>query len=165
MISDKILADLVEQYKGEHRRRLRREVAYFADCKSLDEALSRAALAKCRCGRVLSHQRRNGKRVLRNAERRILGVSASIRRTTDFRSLYSVIKSEASGLDGFGALATYDTALRIGAYRGVYPENVYLQAGAFKVENFLCIFASRLERGRAKKPRGRNNDCDLCGSP
>ncbi|WP_147292620.1 hypothetical protein [Undibacter mobilis] len=192
MISNQSLCRLVEQYKRQYRPYLRRELEYFAGSKSLSEAIKRAALSTCACGRVLSHQRRNGRKVLGLAESRLQSVKDRIRNASDFKALHSIIKLETRTVEKFGPLAVYDVALRIGVYRGFYPEKVFLHTGArrgakceevtghevsrisfrtplrslapHEIENFLCIFEDVLCGGVKTAGRPRNKDCKICGA-
>lgn len=51
-----------------------------------------------------------------------------ISQTETFDDLYDIVRKEK--ISGFGALAIYDTSVRIGSYLNICPNHVYLHAGA-----------------------------------
>lgn len=111
----------------------------------------------------------------------------AIGRCRNFASLYDFINQHR--LPGVGALTVYDTSLRIAAFLGVEPREVYLHAGPLKgarslgvprqlrrvpladlpaplsrltageAEDFLCGFASRNKRGCGSGSRAKRPRC------
>jgi hypothetical protein len=101
-------------------------------------------------------------------------LAASLDRIRDFETLHADVERRIRPIAGIGPLTVYDTALRIGAKLGIKPNRVYLHAGTtigaralgldavapsldptelpselrhlelYEVEDFLCIFKSRL---------------------
>ncbi len=50
----------------------------------------------------------------------------------DFDALHDAVREAIQGITRVDVLAIYDTALRLGAFRGVLPDRVYLHAGTLK---------------------------------
>lgn len=122
------LAGIVRHYIQRHRRRRLDELAWYREAPDLAEAIRRAAMAEREDGKCESHQRRVGRVVLRRFAERVLRCREQIGRAKDFDALHETVSG--CGIDGIGALAVYDTAVRIGAYRGLSPRCVYLHTGA-----------------------------------
>jgi len=47
-----------------------------------------------------------------------------------YKELMDIVEDVTERVEGLGELYAYDTTLRIGAFLGVFPEKVYLHAGA-----------------------------------
>lgn len=77
-----------------------------------------------------SHQRRLKQQNLLRAEEKLVATIAEIERVTRFAPLFELVEKAVGHLDGLGELYVYDTALRIGFYRQILPERVYLHAGS-----------------------------------
>jgi hypothetical protein len=60
----------------------------------------------------------------------LLKCFSTLYQANTFEDIFEIIKSEK--IHGFGPLAIYDTSVRIGFSRKIYPNNVYLHAGAQK---------------------------------
>jgi hypothetical protein len=123
------LDDVVADYRARHRR-LPETLAWFAGLPSLSEAVRMAGLARDARGRRFAHQTRMQQSLLARcaaALRRRLG---ELEAAPTFAALYETVDRAIGGMHGVGRLCVYDTALRIGAHRGLAPELVYLQAGA-----------------------------------
>jgi len=62
---------------------------------------------------------------------------------TNFATLQALIEATIESISGIGELAVYDITLRIGAYRGLHPTEVYLHAGTRKGVQALGLSANR----------------------
>jgi len=113
-----------------HRPRLATELAWFAQKQPISTAISRVALARGPNNERLSHQRRLYKTVIPAASLQLLAGSARLFAARTFADLYFEVEASIGNIFGAGALYIYDTALRLGAFRGLQPNEVYLQAGA-----------------------------------
>ena len=60
----------------------------------------------------------------------LLEAEPQIAGCSNFDELFSTVVSALRDIEGLGELYYYDTALRLGFYRGITPTKVYLHAGA-----------------------------------
>jgi hypothetical protein len=116
-----------------------REAEWFGKRQgSLKEAIASAAKSEWpsgheqRLGRLVvhDHQRRIGRRRLNRLAETLAKEASAIGAVKNFPALLEVVKSAATRVGGIGPLTCYDVARRIGSYRGIAPEVVYLHAGA-----------------------------------
>lgn len=126
--------EIVDHFKRCVRPRRRDELAYYRSPSSLSDAISRAALStdwRSTDDRVRrhSHQRRIPALVLRRVERELLAAVPFIRACTSFENLHELIALRLAPIRGAGELLVYDIAQRIGIFRKLEPEVVYLHAG------------------------------------
>jgi hypothetical protein len=112
-----------------YRKPAAHELRYFQIQRSLERTVKLAALAKGPGGKRLDHQRRISAPALEKAALALSRVIDQIRRCRNFEELFHLIESAIGHIWGIGELTIYDTALRIGAKLGLYPERVYLHAG------------------------------------
>jgi hypothetical protein len=103
------------------------EMAYYWNRPTLADAIDKAAMALKPNGKRHSHQRRLSKAVLRKVCARLMARKRALRRATDFAGLLAMI--EKCRVKGFGSLAAYDCATRLGAWLCLSPKFVYLHAG------------------------------------
>lgn len=120
---------IVTDYKEKHRENAEKELRYFKIQRSLEDAVSLAALAKRPNGKRFSHQRRIPESVLRKVEKQLLAAVPTIRRAKSFDELHRIVETEILPIFGVGELMVYDTALRIGAKLGLEPKEVFLHSG------------------------------------
>jgi hypothetical protein len=107
-----------------------RELASFAAEPTLEDAVSRAALAVRFNGKRLvmyAHQRRVPRRAREASRERLVG--AELEKCASFHELFQAVEAVIRPIAGIGELTVYDTALRIGAKLGLEPDRVYLHAG------------------------------------
>ena len=112
----------------------------FAKMPDLATAIRNASLARRADGKCESHQRRVGLTRLKHFERSLRQVHDVIAQCRTFRDLHTVVSEKR--IDGIGPLTVYDTAVRIGAFLRVAPENVYLHTGTRKGAKMLGLIAS-----------------------
>lgn len=170
------LGELIRIYERGHGRRLDAYLAKFENQLTLNEAIKVVHLYENQ--QVHPHQRRVGRSIFEDVVIPSLLVRvAEIEACQSFHDLHSCIKNLTSHVRRFGELAVYDTALRIGANRKLWPSVVYIHAGTKKgckslaipangetielkelpeplqslmphhAENFLCIFKDRFANG------------------
>lgn len=183
-MSNANLASLVRTYRQNHARRLSAYLNYFAKLGSLNDTIRFACLG--RNGEIHSHQRRVGRVVLERARKKIGESREQVLEVENFAELIDLVGEQTRDVDRFGKLAVYDTSLRLGAFLGIWPELVYLHAGAKKgcrklgivgkrtarmdelpkelrslkphqAEDFLCIFKNAFDES------GVGADCDPSG--
>lgn len=167
------LSQLVQEYVDCCRPIAAAELEFFAT-QSLAKAIEFAALGLDSFGRRSSHQWRRSRITLTDAHDVLRSNSQLLQRCRTFSELYDLIDRLVAHIPDLGPLYSYDTAVHIGARLGLAPDAVYLHCGAregaralglpyrqprlrgslvpvalrrlamHEVEDFLCIFKSRL---------------------
>ncbi len=125
-------AQVVAHYIQYQRQRYRAELSWFQSQRSLLMAIREAALARDRRGKRLSHQRRLERSVLRVMWGMLRLRHRRLNQSQHFGVLFARIERLTMYIRGAGALYAYDTALRVGAYIGLTPHEVYLHAGSLE---------------------------------
>ncbi len=182
------ISRLLKLYRRVNKPRLDALLNGFRNFKTLEETIRIAALGIDANGKRHGHQRRLSKSVLERAAAKLRRAIDEIASSHSFDDLLDTVQRSTKTLKGFGELARYDTALRIGAHMGIYPTKVYLHAGtrkgaralgfrlrsrdleiaelpmplqnlpAHEIENFLCIYKEDLE-GEHRLSRKRGGSC------
>jgi hypothetical protein len=183
------LNEIATAYIRDFRMRAARERRWFAIQRSLEEAISLAALARGPGGKRLSHQRRIPGSVLADCRRQLLSAIPRLRRASTFEKLHQVVLETVGVIRGAGELYVYDTTVRIGANLGLEPQLVFLHRGTregarslgfepsrktispeefpavlrklkpLEIEDALCIYKSQLVR--ATVAERRNSVCAI----
>jgi hypothetical protein len=122
-------AAILRHYDVHHRQRVSQERRWFSSSASLEEAITRAALATDHRGKRSSHQRRIPKLALQESREALLANKEAIRNAADFDELLNVVASALRDVCRTGELYGYDTTLRISYYLDHLPTKVYLHAG------------------------------------
>jgi len=102
--------------------------------------------------RRFNHQFRLTKEALNNATAALTASTAAIERCNDFEQLITLIEDLVGEITRIGELYIYDTALRIGAKRGIEPELVYLHAGTREGAKALGFDGNRKSIHRSELP-------------
>jgi hypothetical protein len=125
------LGSLIIRYNAKCRRRLRKYLNQFQNL-ALSEVLKCDKLYRVKDDgfHIHSHQRRLGIVVLEKASRKLLKRATEIENCSTFCDLLECVTRVTRNIHPFGALARYDTTLRIGANLRLKPAVVYLHAGA-----------------------------------
>ncbi len=118
---------IIRSYIKDCKPNLVKELDYYKAMPSLFEAISAAALALNHKGNRHNHQRRLKSSTLLLVKENLLSKYDAIQIVENFGTLYDIVKSSRE--IGFGELAIYDAALRIGAFLNIFPTKVYLHAG------------------------------------
>lgn len=164
------LSDMVAIYRKDASS-LTGYLKYFQMLTSLEDAIRFACHGKD--GKIYGHQHLVGKKKLELARLELQKQSDEIAVCESFEDLLTLVQECTRGIKGFGVLAVYDTALRLGAYLGKWPKVVYVHAGTkdgcralgvstrggkvaiedlpkpiqrlkpYQAEDFLCIFKDR----------------------
>ena len=122
---DSVVIDYIQRY----RKRAENELRWFAVQRTLEDAVTNAALCTSPSGKRLSHQRRIPLVVLSESRRRLLEALQTFRQLPSFELLHGKIFKILHPIHGIGELTIYDTSLRIGAKMGLEPNMVFLHAG------------------------------------
>jgi hypothetical protein len=121
---------LIERYNGNPSRNAKWSMSDFQNrTKSLKEAIEDAVYGYDPERKRDYHQRRIDKDVLEQMTKVLQHplVLEELERCENFEQVMAIVYSQK--IKGFGSLAVYDTALRLGAYLGHYPSYVFLHAG------------------------------------
>lgn len=137
------LREIVADYIRCIREDAEQEQRWFAIQRTLDEAVSRAALAVSPSGKRLSHQRRIPQGVLAESRRRLVASLPVLARAKSFEELHETVAAVIGPIEGIGELTIYDTALRIGAKLQLEPSVVFLHAGTRAGARRLGLSVSR----------------------
>ena len=121
------IAAIVQDYIHRHRPKTIRELRYFRNIGSLEDAITQAGLARRPDGRRWSHQRRIPAAVLAVATRRLH--RAKLGSARSFADVIARVNTAVRSVHGIGELYVYDTALRLGGHLRLLPREVYLHAG------------------------------------
>ncbi len=123
---------LVRSYIRHNRPKLLDQLRYFERLPSLECAVETAAIAKDSRGKRLHHQRRLTRSALTYAKENLLSSLPRIRNCRSFDQLHQLVDKSVCEIRGLGELYVYDTSIRVGAHLNLWPEQVYLHAGARK---------------------------------
>jgi len=140
------LASIAKHYATHYRANAREEMRYYNRQPSLRAAIETAALSCLPNGKRHGHQRRIPGRVLAIAARALQGGAPGLGKAASFDDLHQAVEAAILPLRGIGELAVYDIAHRIGAYRGLEPELVYLHAGTRAGAKILGLSGKKLAR-------------------
>ena len=99
---------------------------------TLINAIKYASEGKNPDGKMNSHQWRIGKRLGKDGASALSKQELEIREAKTFEDIFKLTEKVRKETYGLGDLWSYDTALRIGFNKRVYPEEVYIQRGVLK---------------------------------
>lgn len=102
---------------------------FFRDMPSLALAVHNAALAMDGNNKRYKHQCRISRKPLKRAKQILSQSLSQIKECGSFQELHSWLAEALGAVRGLGELYIYDTAIRIGAFRRLAPEFVYLHRG------------------------------------
>ncbi len=105
--------------------------------KSLYHAIWIAALSINNLQKRHPHQYKLKEDVLKNFAEALLLKEKSIEMAESFETIYNIVKNTGAVTFGVGEMLIYDTAERIGNYKGLFPQKIYLHAGTRKGAEIL----------------------------
>jgi hypothetical protein len=108
---------------------------YFNKLKKIEEVIDKSIICNIKLSDKVeikkhSHQKYMTAKTITEIKKKLLAKKNNIESVQNFEELYKVIDSNK--VKGFGLLAIYDSALRIGAFLNIYPNDVYIQSGALE---------------------------------
>lgn len=169
----------LKSYIKNNKKSLNNYLAKYSKLKDMNDVITCAVMAKFPNGNKHPHQRRVKLQVMEQVRDKLLEEENKIKECKSFDELIEII--ESCKVKGFGELAIYDTALRIGSKINIYPEKIYLHAGTkigakelglkidnkvievsklpeelkklkpYEIEDFLCIYKDKFKRRLKKK--------------
>lgn len=98
---------------------------------NLKEAIEKAAksIDPTNDNKMFSHQRRVGFKVANRGYELLKQREDDLRSCQSFEEILAITDEVSKQIYRLGQLWSYDTALRIGFQKEIYPKNVYLQSG------------------------------------
>ena len=121
----------IENYKKGHLQNLEKKKEFY-EKMSLTDAIKNAAIGSTPFGTMDSHQRRVGKRKGELGANELLKEEARIKNRKTFEEIFKITEEVRRRVNGLGPLWSYDTTLRVGFNKRVYPNEVYVQSGVVK---------------------------------
>lgn len=115
--------------------------------KSLPEVIQKAAVGIDPDGLMNNHQHRIGYIVCEEGARELAKYEIEIRGARTFEEIFEITEIVKNKIYRLGPLWSYDTALRIGFAKRVYPKEVYVQSGVTK--GVRKVMNGTLPRGRS----------------
>ena len=122
------LINIIRHYKKWKAANPDNCISHCANQSTLNEAIFQAALSIDHLGKKHPHQYRLKREYLEDFGNNILLHIDSISNVNNFEDLIRIVRT--SRVYGIGELAIYDTAVRIGAFLDIWPDKIYLHAGA-----------------------------------
>ena len=125
-----ITKELIQTYKKETGKHLQNVKTAFEKF-NLKEAIEKGAKAidPTNDNKMFSHQRRVGFKVANSGYELLKQRENDLIRCRSFEEILVITDEVSKQIYRLGPLWSYDTALRIGFQKEIYPKNVYLQAG------------------------------------
>lgn len=130
------LRALVQDYRRECVARVDAE---DREMRSIWKVIHHVAFARDENDRCFDHQFRIRRTVGPEAESRLRGAAARIRKCESFDQLHALFRSILYGIFGVNEMYVYDAAQRMGAFLGLKPQKVYLHAGVRKGAKALGV--------------------------
>lgn len=123
----------IQIYKKETGKHLQNVKTAFENF-DLKEAIEKAAksIDPTNDNKMFSHQRRVGFKVANSGYKLLKQREDDLKSCQSFEEILVITDDVSKQIYRLGPLWSYDTALRIGFQKKVYPKNVYLQAGVIK---------------------------------
>lgn len=148
----------VKEYIKNNKKSLNNYLEKYSSLNNIEDAIKYGATARLSNENKHSHQRRLKVEILEQVRDKLLEEVEKIKKCTSFEELIEIV--EECKESGFGELAIYDTALRIGSNINIYPEKVYLHAGTkkgakelgLKISNKVIEFSDLPEELKGLKP-------------
>ena len=130
-VTNEQLSSMVEEYCS-HRPDWERQIAFYTNIEDFAELLDKAGRAVEENERKCKHQRRQQRDDLLACSERLLARQSEFEQAENFEQIHQLVIACTRDIFKAAWLYWYDTALRISVNRKIYPEKVYLQAGAKK---------------------------------
>lgn len=120
---------IVDDYIRRYRTSAQEELEWFRSQPDLQTAVDVAARAVNREGKRYSHQYKIRADSICSARQRLARDLDRIKGAANFGVLVRTIKEILNPTDGVAELYVYDCALRVGAFLGYLPKQIFLHAG------------------------------------
>ncbi len=121
------LERVIKHYKLKSKRQVDGHILFCMSQKTLKDAIEVASKSIDENGKIHFHQRRVEKPELISFSERVSLLENEIASCEKFDEIYDLVHSV--GNQYITELTIYDTAQRIGAFRNIHPDKIYLQSG------------------------------------
>jgi len=105
---------------------------YVLEQTNIEEVIRVAVRSRDKTGKMNPHQYRVPKTAYGEFTEALLQAREKLINATNFDQIFSIVENEAAKVCGAGEMLIYDTAFRIGKWRKIYPQKIYLHAGTRK---------------------------------
>ena len=130
------LERIIKHYKLKSRKQIDTLILFCMAQKTLKEAIEVAAKSIDENDKIHFHQRRVEKLELDSFAERLVLCEDSLDSSNSFDEIYTIINSAKN--EYITELTIYDVSQRIGAYKNIYSDKIYLQSGTkIGAENLL----------------------------
>lgn len=136
-------SELLRDYDSQHAAAEIAELQWYSRQPSLSAAIQHAATATNHLGKRFEHQCRIRKEAIPAATIALATHEGDLATVNTFHELLALVERLVRPIFGIGPLYSYDAALRIGAYRRLMPDRVYLHAGTAKGARALGLIRRR----------------------
>jgi hypothetical protein len=136
------LERVIKHYKLKSRKQIDSHILFSMAQNTLKETIEVAASSIDETNKTHFHQRRVEKSELKNFAGRLILRITDIESAKIFDEIYEIINSEKNQY--ITELTVYDVAQRIGAFKNIYADKIYLQSGTrVGAENLLGNLGDR----------------------
>jgi hypothetical protein len=130
------LERIIKHYKLKSKKQSDSLVSFCKSQKTIKDAIEVAAESVDEHNKVHFHQRRVEKSELNSFAERLITRESEINLAMTFDEIYEIINQEKNQY--ITELTVYDVAQRIGAFKNIFPDKIYLQSGTrVGAENLL----------------------------
>ena len=130
------LERVIKHYKLKSKKQVDGLIEFCMAQKTLKEAIEVAAKSVDENIKVHFHQRRVEKPELNSFAERLVLIEEKLNEAKIFDEIYELIDSQKN--EYISELTVYDVAQRIGAFKNIYSDKIYLQSGTrVGAENLL----------------------------
>lgn len=140
-MNDKRIASIIIAYQKLKRERMDELIDECASKSLLSDAISTATKSVLKNNVKHSHQRRIPNETLLKFNNHLQEVISQIDEASSFDELIAILEKVRN--KGIGTLTIYDVAQRIGAFKRVYPEKIYMHSGTKTGADILGINTRR----------------------
>jgi hypothetical protein len=148
------IQDIIDDYRVNYQKNANDELNAFRIQPTLEKAISYAALAQIpKINKRFSHQYRLRNDALYQAKKALFGNQDVMKSSSSFNELYQNIETIVGDICGLGELYVYDTTIRIGAWLGLAPDEIFVHAGVRTGVRNLGLDPTRLKISRTELPK------------
>jgi len=167
LVSETINTDLVEYYKIliEDYKYFKGDSYYNNDFQDymaehqLEDAIKIAVFSRDRHNKIDHHQRRIKLSSMQGFYNNLIKVINQIDNAKDFEELYNIFWTNR--VSGIGDLTTYDICKRVGIYLKIFPDYIYIHAGAREGLKNLLKKSMKMEYIKKEELPDPFNSCSL----
>lgn len=98
---------------------------------SYEETVIKAVMGIDQNNKLHPHLYRISKISLVKAKNLLLEMISELKKCTSFEDILKITEDVKSRVKGYGALSSYDAAVKIGYFKNIEPEKVYLHCGTY----------------------------------